>query len=163
MKRMAAMLPTSANNSGQRVVRIRTLLISVMVSKPSSGRNTPSATSAVSPVSRSASAKRVRIFAPPSCMPPISDLLDVGPAQQPLRQENQSDCQYGESGDILVVDREVSRPQRFNQSDQKTADDCARERADSAEHRRSEGLHARDKAVGKRDHAVIHQIHGAGD
>src|SRR5215468_10799366 len=149
MKRMAAMLPTNANNSGQRVVTTSASRILVVVLKPTSGRNTPSAISAVSPVSRSAPAKRVRILAPPGCMPPMSDLLDVGPAQQPLGQENQGDCQYGESGDILVVDREVSRPQRFNQSDQKTADDCARERADSAEHRRREGLHAGDKAVGK--------------
>src|SRR6516162_11667037 len=135
------MLPTKPNKSGQRVLRIRTLLISVLVSKPTSGRNTPSATSAVSAVSRSASPKRVRILGPAACAAPISDLLDIRPAQQPLRQENQSDRQHGESGDILVVDREISRPQRFNQPDQKTAYNGARQRADTAKHRRGEGLH----------------------
>src|SRR6516162_1152622 len=163
MKRIAATLPTKANNSGQRVVRIRTLLISVMVSKPTSGRNTPSATSAVSPVSRSPSPKRVWKLAPATCAAPISDLLDIRAAQQPLRQENQSDCQHGESGDILVVDREISRPQRFNQPDEETAYNGARQRADTAKHRRGEGLHPGHKAVGKRDHAVVHQVHGAGD
>src|SRR6516225_10628719 len=146
MKRIAATLPTKANNSSQRVVRIRTLLISVMVSKPTSGKNTPNATSAVSAVSRSASPKRVRIVAPATCAAPISDLLDIRPAQQPLRQENQRDCQHGESGDILVVDREISRPQRFNQPDQKTAHTGARQRAEPAKHRRGEGLHPGHKA-----------------
>src|ERR1700740_420759 len=124
MKWIAAMLPTKANSNGQRVARIRTFVISVTVSKPTSGRNTPSAISAVSPVSRSASPKRVRMFAPANCMPPISDLLDVRPALHPLRQENQSDCQHRESGDIFVVDRKISRPQRFDQADEKPAHDC---------------------------------------
>src|SRR5215469_18368305 len=141
MKRIAATLPTNANNSGQRVVRIRTLLISVMVSKPTSGRNTPSATSAVSAVSRSASPKRVRILGPAACAAPISDLLDIRPAQQPLRQENQSDRQHGESSDILIVDGEVGRPQRFNQADEKAADNCAGQRTDTAQHGRGEGFH----------------------
>src|SRR5262249_33168736 len=139
---MAAMLPTNANNSGQRVVIMSASRISVMVWKPTSGRNKPNAIIAVSPAARSASPKRVRIFAPASCMPPIPDLLDVGPAQQTLRQENQGDCQHGEGGHILVVDREIRRPQCFNEPDQKTAHDCARQRADTAKHRRGEGLHA---------------------
>src|SRR5215470_16694242 len=145
MKRTAAMLPTNANSNGQRVARIRTLLISVTVSKPTSGRNTPSATSAVSPVSRSAPPKRVRIFAPANCMSPISDLLDVRPAQQPLWQENQSDCQHGEGGNVLVVDREISRPQRFDQANEKPAHDGARQRTNAAKHGGGEGFHARHK------------------
>src|SRR5690349_7009912 len=132
MKRMAAMLPTNANNSGQRVVRISVLRMSVTVSKPTSGRNTPSATNAVSTVPRSASPKRVP-KAPDTCAAPISDLFDIRPPQQALGQKDQSDRQHRKRGDIFVVDREVSRPQCFDEADQKTADDRTRQRANAAE------------------------------
>src|SRR5690242_5888175 len=131
---------TTANNSGHRVVRIKSLRILVVVSKPTSGRNRPKASNVVMPASRNARLASTRF----SCAPvAISNLFDVGPAEQPLRQEDQSNCQHRESGNILVVDGKICRPKSFDQTDQNTADHSAGQRADAAKHRRGESLEDR--------------------
>src|SRR5215471_3059842 len=108
-------MATTANNGGQRVVRIRSLRILVVVSKPTNGKNRPNASSAVTPASRNARAASTRL----SCAPvAISDLFDIGPSEQPLRQEDQRDCQYGESGNVFVIDGEIRRPKRLDQANQ---------------------------------------------
>src|SRR5674536_274536 len=54
----------------------------------------------VKPASRSARAISTRWFGAPS---PISHLLDIRPAEQALRQEDQCDGEHGKGGDVLVV------------------------------------------------------------
>src|SRR6266568_7951224 len=43
--------------------------------------------------------------------------FDFGPAQQAGRKEDQDDDQDREGCDILVFDREISRPQGFDEAD----------------------------------------------
>ena len=81
----------------------------------------------------------------------------------PGGQEDQHDGQDREGGDILVVDREIGRPQRLDQADQQAAEHRARQRADAAEHGRGEGLDAGHEAVGEVTDAVVDQEHHAGD
>src|SRR5665213_3828490 len=100
--------PAIADNeksNGQRVVRISSLLMFVTLLKPTSGRNRPKARSVVMPASRKALAVLERPF---SNSPAILDLLDVGAAEQALRQEDQRDGQHGERGNVFVVDGEIS-------------------------------------------------------
>src|SRR5450756_1142213 len=100
-------MATIANSSGQRVVRISSLRMFCAVSKPISGRNIPKASRAVTPASRSARATSTRL----SCAPPcISHLLDIRPAEQALRQEDQGDGEHREGGNVLVVDGKIGRP-----------------------------------------------------
>src|ERR1700694_2061135 len=128
MKRHTAATATNANNSGQRVVRISWLLPSTPVRKPISGSNAPSAMRPVKPASRNAPIVSTRSLCTPLA---ISDLLDVRPAEQALRQEDQSDGQHGEGGDVLVVEGKVGRPERVDQGDQDAGDDGARQRAEA--------------------------------
>src|SRR5580700_1898078 len=108
-----------ANNSGQRVVRTSWLLPSTPVKNPISGKSAPNATRPVKPASRKAPVISTR----PLCAPlPISDLLDIRPAEQALRQEDQGNRQHREGGDIFVVDGEVGRPEGLDQADQEAAD-----------------------------------------
>src|SRR5512141_51175 len=99
-------MATMENNSGQRVVKINSLRILVMVWKPISGRNNPKASSAVIAASRKAPAVSIRTFSTPSAM---SDFLNIWPAEQALRQEDQRNGEHRERGDVLVVDRKISR------------------------------------------------------
>src|SRR6185369_13402753 len=92
-------------SSVQRVVRTSSLRKSTMVWKPISGRNSPKASSPDTPASRRARRKSTRRI--PAA---ISHLLDVGAAEQALREEDERDGQHREGGDILVIDGEVSRP-----------------------------------------------------
>ena len=49
----------------------------------------------------------------------ISDLLDFRAAEQALRQEDHHHDQDRERGDVLVVGREVGRPERLDQADER--------------------------------------------
>src|SRR3984885_6687005 len=149
------MTTTIANNSGQRVVSTSSLLPFTPVRKPINGSNSPNAMTPIKAASRNASAILTRslwaraLRAPAARPEPISDLLDIGPAEQALRQEDERNRQHGKSGDVLVVDRKVSRPEDLDQADQQAADHRARQRTDAAEHRGGEGFHARHEAVGE--------------
>src|ERR1019366_472162 len=132
-------MATIENSSGQRVVRTSSLRMSCAVSKPISGRNSPKASKAVTPASRSARATSTRRSSAPSCAPPgISHLLDIRPAEQALRQEDQGDGEHGEGGDVLVVDGKIGRPHGLDQADQNAADYRARQRANAAQYRGGE-------------------------
>src|SRR5580704_16936723 len=145
------MTATMANSNGQRVVSTSWLLPSTPVKNPISGNSTPNATRPVKPASRNAPTASTRPLCAPTCLTAacISDLLDIRPAEQALRQEDQGDGEYGEGGDVLVVDGEVSRPEGLDQADQKAADHGAGQRADAAEHGRGKRFHARHETVGK--------------
>src|SRR6185312_15281517 len=109
------MIAVSANSSGQRVASAVSLRMSVMVSKPISGRNRPKAIAAVMAASRSAAVMRLRscgcargLCAGVLAATATSHLFHVGAAEQALRQEVQRDRQHREGGDVLVVDRDVA-------------------------------------------------------
>src|ERR1700755_2389548 len=107
---------------------MRGLLPSWTVGKPISGRNRPKAITAVSPASRSARATSTLRLCGPVAM---SDLLDVRPAEQALRQEDQGDGKHRKRRDVLVVDREIGGPERLDQPDEQAADHRAGQRADA--------------------------------
>src|SRR5258707_12846303 len=90
----------------------------------------------------------------------ISHLLHVRSPEDALRQEDHGYGENGEGSDVLVVDREIRRPHRLHQPDQKAADDGPRERSRASQHPRREGFHARHEAVGEAHDPVIHEIHG---
>src|SRR5580658_9067994 len=154
------MMATTMNSSGQRVVSTSWLLPSTPVKNPISGSSTPKAIKPVKPASRNAPVISTRPFCAPACLTAacISDLLDIRPAEQALRQEDQGDGEHGEGGDVLVVDGKVSRPEGLDQADQDAADHGAGQRADAAEHGGGERFHARHKAVGEGHHAIVHQV-----
>src|SRR5262249_28872911 len=91
---------TTANNKGQRVVRISSLRTSVVVWNPTRGRNSPNASNAVTAASFRARAVSTRVCASPA----MSDLFDIRAAEQTLWQEDESDRQNGKGGYIFVVD-----------------------------------------------------------
>src|ERR1700693_4055088 len=99
------MMATMASSSGQRVVRTSLLLPSTPVKNPISGNSTPNAIKPVKPASRNAPVISTRPLCAPACLTAacISDLLDIRPAEQALRQEDQSGRQHGEGGGGLVV------------------------------------------------------------
>src|SRR6202030_2872841 len=137
------MMATMANNSGQRVVRTSWLLPSTPVKNPISGNSTPNAIKPVKPASRKAPVISTRPLCAPACLTAacISDLLDIRPAEQALRQEDQGDGQHGEGGDVLVVDGKRGRQKGFDQADQEPADHRAGQRADAAEYRGGKRFH----------------------
>src|SRR5580698_6576638 len=139
------MTATTANNSGQRVVRTSWLLPSTPVKNPISGNSTPKAIRPVKPASRNAPSISTRPLCAPACLTAacISDLLDVRPAEQALRQEDQGDRQHREGGDVFVVDGKVGRPEGLDQADQEAAHHGAGQRADAAEHSGGERFHTR--------------------
>src|SRR4051794_30397440 len=57
-----------------------------------------------------------------------SDLLDLGPAEDAGRHEDEGDGEDREGRDVLVLDREISRPHGLDQPDDKAAQHRARER-----------------------------------
>src|SRR5437868_6575164 len=77
---------------------------------------------------------------------PPSNFFDFRPAQQSGRKEDQHDDQDRERRDVLVLDREIRRPQGFDQADQEAAEHRAGQRTDAAEHRRGESLDAGNEA-----------------
>src|SRR5580658_10923149 len=107
------MTATMANNSGHRVVRTSWLLPSTPVKNPISGKSTPNAINPVKPASRNAPVISTRPLCAPACLTAacISDLLDIRPAEQALRQEDQGNRQHREGGDVLVVDGKVGGPE----------------------------------------------------
>src|SRR6516225_2275887 len=135
MKRPAAMMATKAANSGQRVSSTSSLWMFRTVLKPMSGRKRPQETRAAMPASRAARTRSERSDTARG----ISDLLHFRPAQQPLRQEDHGNGKNGERRDILVVGREICRPQRLDQADKQPAQHGAGKRADAAEHGGGEG------------------------
>src|SRR5580704_144234 len=145
------MTATMANSNGQRVVSTSWLLPSTPVKNPISGNSTPNATRPVKPASRNAPTASTRPLCAPACLTAacISDLLDIRPAEQALRQEDQSDRKHREGGDVLIVDGKVGRPEGLDQADQEAADHRSGQRADAAEHGCGERFHARHKAVGE--------------
>src|ERR1017187_6307958 len=128
-RRRAPATGAMENSNGQGVVRMRSLRMFVTVWKPISGRNRAKASRAVKPASRSARAISTRWFGAPSA---ISHLLDIRPAEQALRQEDQCDGEHGKGGDVLVVDGKIGRPHGLYQANENAADHRARQRADAA-------------------------------
>src|SRR6185437_13963169 len=109
---------TTARSNSPRVFRTRLLRKSVTVWKPISGRKRPKASSAVTAASRSA---RIMSTRPECAALGMSDLFDIRPPKQPLRQEDQCNCQYRKGGNVLVVDREIGRPHGFDQPNEQAA------------------------------------------
>src|SRR5579863_1953553 len=126
----------------------------------------PNATSAAMAASFSAAGTSAAVSGSPSrgtpSLPP-SNFFDFGPAEQAGWQEDQDDNENGEGGDVLIFDGKVSRPHRFDQPDQNTADHGSGQRSDAAEHGGGEGFHAGEKADEEIHHAIIKQEHQAGD
>src|ERR1700751_3040970 len=139
-------MATNANSSGQRVSSATSLWMFWKVLKPISGSSRKKQRRAVTPASFAAAAMSMRV-ARASVSAPMSDFLDVRPAEQALRQEDQRDREHREGGDVLVVDREVGGPHGLDQPDQDPADHRPGQRADAAEHRGGERLHARHEAI----------------
>jgi hypothetical protein len=75
------------------------------------------------------------------------------------RQEDQHDREDREGRDVLVLDREIARPEGLDQADQQAAQHGAGQRADAAEHRGGERLDAGEEADVEVDHAVVEQEH----
>src|SRR5690349_12675796 len=50
-----------------------------------------------------------------------SDFFDFGPAEQAGRKEDQHHDEDRERSDVLVLDREIGRPECLDQADQETA------------------------------------------
>src|SRR6516162_10465294 len=104
MKRPPAMIAMKAANRGQRVSRMSSLWMFRTVLKPISGRNSPQEMRAAMVASRHARARSRR-----DASGVISHFLDVGSAQQTLRQKDHGDRKNGKGGDILIVGREIGR------------------------------------------------------
>src|SRR5262249_40309314 len=166
LTRISATITASSPN---RVSRMSSLRMLVTVSKPISGRNSPSESSAAIAASLKARGRSTPAAAPACtamlvCVagtaPPYrrsvvmpSHRLHVGSAGQRRRHEDQGDGEDREGGDILVVGGEIGRPERFDQPDQQSADDRAGERADAAQDGGGERLDPGREAVGEADHA----------
>src|ERR1700730_4314175 len=92
-----------------------------------------------------------------------SDLLDLGPAENSGRHEDQHQHEDRERGDVFVFGGKIGGPEGFNEPNQKPAKHGARKRSDSAQYGGGERLDAGDEADEKIDHAVIKQIHNSCD
>jgi hypothetical protein len=68
-----------------------------------------------------------------------------------------------ERRDVLVVDREVGRPESLDEPDQEAAEHRAGQRSDAPEHGGREGFDARHEAVGEAHDAVVHHPQEPGD
>src|SRR5947207_9076523 len=156
------MIATSAASNGQRVSSTISLRMFWTVLKPIRGSNSPNVIRAVMAAWRSAPIMSTR-EAGADASSAISHLLHIRSPEDALRQEDHGDGENGEGGNVLVVDREVGRPEGLDQADQQAAEHRARQRANAAEDGGGKRLHARHEAVCEAHHAVIHQIHGAGD
>src|SRR5262245_39607268 len=124
---------TMVSRSGKRVSSSSSLRMFCTVLKPISGRNSRNERSAVMTALFSAAARLMRgaaLATASGAATAMSHLLDFRPPEQALRQEDQRDGEDGKRRDVLVVDREIGRPQRLDQPDQETADHRARERAE---------------------------------
>src|SRR5258705_13975021 len=122
-------MATKANSICQRVSRTISLRMFWTVRNPISGSSRKKASTAVSPASMIAARRAAR-----AAGAAMSDFLDIRPAEQALGQEDERDGEDRKSRDVLVVGREIGRPQRLDQADQEPADHRPRQRADPAEH-----------------------------
>src|SRR5688500_13106759 len=77
----------------------------------------------------------------------MSDFLHFRTAQNAGRLEDQHEGQERESRHVLVGNREIGRPQRFDEADQQPAEDGAGQRADTAENGGGKRLDPRNEAV----------------
>src|SRR3981081_314313 len=89
---------------------------------------------------------------------PPSNFFDFRPAPHAGRTADQHDNQERECRDVLVLDREICRPQGLDQADQKAAEHRAGQRADAAEHRRCKSLDPGDEAHVEIHQAILQQI-----
>src|SRR5581483_9093735 len=144
---------TSVNSMGQRVSSASSLRMFCTVLKPISGSNSAKASRLVKKALFSAGGSRAD-SPEAGATAGISNLLHVRPSEQPLRQEDHGDGENGEDSDILVIDREIGRPESLDQADQQSADHRARKRADAAEHGGGKCLDARNEAVGEAHHSI---------
>src|SRR6266702_3959666 len=106
--RPPAMSPTSTKKSPQRVSRTSSLRMFWTVLKPINGNRRPNARRPVKRASR------------------ISDLFDIGPAEDALWQEDHGDGENREGGDVLIGAGDVFGPQRFDHADQESSEHGAR-------------------------------------
>src|SRR5438094_10513263 len=74
-----------------------------------------------------------------------SHLLQLGPAEQPRRAQDQDEDQHHEDRDVLVLDREIARPEGFDQPDQNAAQNRSRQRTDAPQNRRGKRLYPGEK------------------
>src|SRR3954462_6083595 len=103
------MSATMEKNSPHCVSSISSLRMLCTLVKPTKGRNSAAARSPVTAASfraRTNGAWGSRAGAADV----ISDLLDVRPAEDTLRQEDQGADEDAENRDVLVVDGEIGRP-----------------------------------------------------
>src|SRR5215813_13887608 len=98
-------MATKVKSSGQRVSSATSLWMFWYVLKPISGKSRKKQRIAVTPASFTAAATSMRA-SPAGVCALMSDFLDVRPAAQALRQEDEGDGDHRERGDVLVVDRE---------------------------------------------------------
>src|SRR5712672_99226 len=103
------MIATSVSRNDQRVSSTNSLRMLVAVSKPIRGRNNPKARRAVTPVWRNACCMAGRLVDGGAALG-ISHLLDVGAAEDALRQEDHHDGEDREGGNVLVGAGDVLRP-----------------------------------------------------
>src|SRR6478672_6141464 len=106
----AVISATMVSSSGKRVSSSSSLRMFCTVLKPISGRNSTKDMAAVIAALFSAAAMSMRGAAPATASGAAtltSHLLDVGPPEQALRQEDQRDGEDREGRDVLVVDREI--------------------------------------------------------
>src|SRR3981189_3957865 len=110
-------MATQANSICQRGRGRFSLRMFWTVRNPISGSSRKKASTAVSPASMIAARRAVR-----AAGAAMSDFLDIRPAEQALRQEDERDGEDRESGHVLVVGREIGRPQRLDQAAQQNSD-----------------------------------------
>src|SRR5690606_31164893 len=104
---MATMQATITASSIGRGWRTSSLRILTVAWSPIRGSRTPKATRPAMTASRIARGRSTRACTGSA----MSDLFDLWPAEQALRQEDQDDREDREGGDVLVVDREIGRPE----------------------------------------------------
>src|SRR5690242_17960124 len=110
-------MATKLKSICQRVSSAISLRMVWTVRKPISGSSRKKANTAVIPASLIAARRAAR-----AAGAPMSDFLDIRPAEQALRQENKRDGENREGRDVLVVGGEIGRPQRLDQADEEAAD-----------------------------------------
>src|SRR3989440_5212509 len=117
----AVMIATIATSSGRRVSSSSSLRMFCTVLKPISGSSSAKAISAVNAASFRARTTFGRAAvsgrAVSGAATAMSHLLHFRPPEQTLRQEDRRDGEDRERRDVLVVDREISRPHGFHQAD----------------------------------------------
>src|SRR3977135_551793 len=109
-------MATKPNSICHRVSRTISLRMFWTVRKPISGSSRKKASTAVSPASMIAARRAAR-----AAGAAMSDFLDIRPAEQALRQEDERDGEDREGRDVLVVGREIVRTKRLEQAGQAAA------------------------------------------